>query len=372
MIRAGLFVLAMLAILPAAQAHQPSTANLRLDVEGRTIDGRLDLALADADRLLGLDADGDRLITWGEVRAREAALRELPAQSLRLVQGDAACSIRGRAIGLVRRDDAHWIALPLSADCPRAAARLELGYDLLFDVDPDHRGLVAVRFDGEHGAIARPGHALLHFESGRASAWTVFVDHFRQGLWHVARGLDHLLFLTCLLLPAVVRREHGGYVVAASPWRAFVDVAAVITAFTIAHAASLVVVALDWAQPPVRWVEAMVAATIVFAAANNVVPIASARRLPWVAFAFGLVHGAGYASVLDGLALSAGSAAAALAGFNLGVEGAQIAAASIVLPLAYLVRGSTWYRHGVLVPGSIAIAAIGALWFVQRVFNVQF
>ncbi len=372
MIRAAVALLLLLGAVFAAHAHQPSTAYLRLVAEGRAVDGRLDVSLADADRLLGLDADGNGDITWGEVRARELALRALPAQALRLSRDGRDCAIRGRPIGVLARADGTWIALPLAADCAADGATLDLDYRLLFAIDPEHRGLIHIRHGGEHSAIAEPDATAHRFESGQGSAWSLFVDHFRQGIWHIALGLDHLLFLTCLLLPAVVRRERGGFVAAPSAWRAFVDVVTIVTAFTIAHALSLVAVALDWARPPTRWVEALVAATIVFAALNNITPLARADRLPWVAFAFGLIHGAGYASILSGLSMSVGGTLAALAGFNLGVEGAQIAVASIFLPLAYLVRMHAWYRHGVVVFGSVVISAVGALWFVQRVFNVQF
>lgn len=374
MIRASaLALLGALAVASvSALAHQPSTAYLHLAVDARSIEGRLDLALADADRLLGLDADGDGWLRWGEVRAHEPALRALPARALRLALDAQPCAIRGRPVGVFERADGVWLALPLTADCAGSGEALTVDYALLFDVDPEHRALIRVELDGEHSAIATPSVRGHRFARADTSLARVFADHFRQGLWHVALGLDHLLFLTCLLLPAVVRHRDGRFVAATSAWRAFVEVATIVTAFTLAHAASLAAVALEWVRPPVRWVEAAVAATIVYAALNNVLALSSNGRLPWVAFGFGLVHGAGYASVLSGLPLSGAASAAALAGFNLGIEGAQLAVASGFLPLAYLIRNQAWYRQGVVVLGSLTIAAIGVLWFVQRAFDLQF
>jgi hypothetical protein len=90
-----------------------------------------------------------------------------------------------------------------------------------------------------------------------------------------------------------------------------------------------------------------------------------------VAFGFGLIHGFGFASVLADLQLPPDALLLALVGFNLGVEGGQLAIVALFLPLAFALRRTVFYRRGVLVGGSILIAAIAAVWLAERVFNFK-
>lgn len=90
-----------------------------------------------------------------------------------------------------------------------------------------------------------------------------------------------------------------------------------------------------------------------------------------VAFAFGLVHGFGFASVLADLGLPEEALLLALLGFNVGVELGQLAIVCVFLPVAYAVRETSIYRIWVLRGGSVAIAVLAALWFVERAFDVK-
>jgi hypothetical protein len=116
-------------------------------------------------------------------------------------------------------------------------------------------------------------------------------------------------------------------------------------------------------------VESTIAASVVLAALNNVWPLFQGRR--WaVAFCFGLVHGFGFASVLADLGLPRDALALALVGFNLGVEAGQLAIVAAFLPLAFALRRSAFYRRVVLWGGSLAIAALAAVWFAERAFGL--
>jgi hypothetical protein len=89
-----------------------------------------------------------------------------------------------------------------------------------------------------------------------------------------------------------------------------------------------------------------------------------------MAFAFGLIHGFGFASVLADLGLPQQALALALVGFNLGVEVGQLAIVAAFLPLAFRLRGTRFYRVGVLKAGSLAVALLASWWFVQRAFDL--
>ncbi len=173
-----------------------------------------------------------------------------------------------------------------------------------------------------------------------------------------------------LLLPAVLVRRDARWQPAASFRAAFVGVAKVVTAFTAAHSVTLSLAALGVVALPSRWVESAIALSVVLAALNNLRPLVGESR--WVAaFAFGLVHGFGFAGALQDLGLPSGSLALSLVGFNVGVELGQLALVAAFLPLAFSMRASSAYRRGVLAGGiGRVIAAIAMVWFVERAFDV--
>jgi hypothetical protein len=151
---------------------------------------------------------------------------------------------------------------------------------------------------------------------------------------------------------------------------AFWDVFRIVTSFTVAHSITLTLAALHVIALPTRLVESAIAASVVVAALNNVKPVVLGRR--WaVAFGFGLIHGFGFATVLAELGLPSDALLIALVGFNLGVEVGQLAIVALFLPLAYSLRRSTLYRRAVMLGGSLLIALIAAVWFVERAFGLS-
>jgi hypothetical protein len=147
------------------------------------------------------------------------------------------------------------------------------------------------------------------------------------------------------------------------------DVVRVVTAFTVAHSITLSLAALGVISLPSRLVESAIAASVVLAALNNVRPVVYRGR--WlIAFAFGLIHGFGFASVLADLGLPQDSLLLALVAFNVGVELGQLAIVAVFLPIAYALRETRLYRRVVLVGGSLLVTAIAAVWLVERAFNV--
>ena len=109
--------------------------------------------------------------------------------------------------------------------------------------------------------------------------WRAFRDYFKAGVWHILSGIDHLLFLLSLLLPAVLLRKSGRWepVHAARP--ALIGILKVVTAFTLAHSITLSLAALDVIRLPSRLTESVIAASIIVAALNNIFPVSSVPTL---------------------------------------------------------------------------------------------
>ncbi len=371
MLRLGLMLMLGLAAT-AGWAHKPSDSYLSLTVQDGRLAGSWDIALRDLDFAIGLDADGDGRITWGEVRARHADIAAYAASRLQVQADGQACTLGVGPQLVDEHTDGAYSVLPLQLVCPVAAAQaLTVGYSLFADLDPQHRGLLKLTVDGvTRTAILGPQAPVQRFELAHASRWTQLLDYGREGVWHIWIGFDHILFLLALLLPAV-----GLW--AGQHWRpverfsqAGWDVLRIVTGFTVAHSITLSLAALGLVSLPSRLVESSIAASVVLAALNNVWPLFHDRR--WmVAFAFGLLHGFGFASVLIDLGLPQGALAVALLGFNLGVEVGQLAIVTAFLPVAYLLRRSWFYQKAVLIGGSLLIALLAGLWFVERAFDLK-
>lgn len=353
-----------------AFAHKPSDAYLTLERSGASLSGRFDIALRDLDNALGLDIDGDGDITWGEVRAMHGAIGAYALERLHVTSGDQPCELRVASHAIDTHTDGAYAVLTLTGACAQAAA-LTVDYRLFFDIDPQHRGLMRFVDGGREASIvlsADSGRRVLDEDQGSAAAQ--FLAYAREGVSHIWLGYDHILFLVSLLLPAVLRRGGGRWRPAQSFGASFTDVAKVVTAFTVAHSITLSIAVLGIVALPSRWVESAIAASVVVAALNNLHPVIERGR--WIAaFAFGLIHGFGFAGALQDLGLPTGSLALALSGFNIGVEAGQLVIVAMFLPIAFAIRDTWIYRRVIFTAGSTAIAVIAAVWLVERTCDVQ-
>jgi HupE / UreJ protein len=361
-----------LALLAPAEAHKPSDSYLSITVGERDLAGQWDIALRDLDFAIGLDADGNGEITWGEVRARHGEIAAYALARLALKADGAACRIEAGAQAIDEHTDGAYTVLPLAIHCAGAPpADLSIDYRLFADLDPQHRGLLKLQALGQtRTAVLGPQAPTQTFELEAVSLWTQFVDYAREGVWHIWIGFDHVLFLLSLLLPSVLAWQAGRWQAVDRFRPAFWDVFRVVTAFTVAHSITLSLAVLGVVNLPSRLVESVIAGSIVVAALNNVRPWVIGR-LWMVAFGFGLVHGFGFATVLADLGLPRDALAIALVGFNVGVEIGQLAIVLVFLPLAYVLRRTGFYRRALMTGGSLLIVALAGVWLVERAFDMK-
>jgi len=352
------------------QAHKASDSYLMLDVQGAQVSGQWDIALRDIDFALGLDADGDGAITWGELRGRHAEINSWALNALTLERG-GECSLRVSQNQVDEHTDGAYSVLRLAGDCPASSGELTLGYRLLFDVDALHRSLVRMTLDGKvQSAVMSPQAPKQTFTAATVSGWSQLVQFFVQGVWHIWIGFDHILFLLALLLPLVLVREQGHWRPVKRFSHALREVLWVVTAFTVAHSVTLSLAALGLVELPSRLVESAIAVSVVVAALNNLVPLFN-HRLWVVAFGFGLIHGFGFASVLADLGLPQGALVRSLVGFNVGVEAGQLAIVAVFLPLAYALRRTAFYQRGVLLCGSVLTLVLALVWLAERALDIK-
>jgi hypothetical protein len=351
-------------------AHKASDSYLVLDVRGQQVAGQWDIALRDIDFAIGLDADGNGEITWGELRARHTEVAAWALSALTLERG-GVCPLQVTQHQVDEHTDGTYAVLKLAGTCPSAEGELGVNYRLLFDEDALHRGLLRVDLDGvTHSAIMAPDAALQRFSAEKPSLLAQFGQFFVQGVWHIWIGFDHILFLLSLLLPVVLVREAGRWRGVGRFGEALREVLWVVTSFTVAHSITLSLAALGLVSLPSRLVESAIAFSVVLAALNNLKPVVNQRR--WlIAFVFGLIHGFGFASVLAELGLPADTLVLSLVGFNVGVEAGQLAIVAVFLPVAFWLRNTGLYRQGVFVGGSLLTLLIALVWLAERALDLK-
>jgi len=343
----------LIALTATAWAHKPSDAHLALAADGTRVTGRLDVAVRDLDGALQID-DGDGRITWAELQAASPRITNYVRSRLAI----DGCPLELGSAQLVNLSDGAYWAQPIEARCARAPRALVVTYNLLFDLDAQHRGLIHV---AGQTLIVRDG-SPVRVELGAATSVGSFV---REGIWHIFSGIDHILFLLCLVLPAVFQTKQARWRAATSMRDVAVEVLETVTAFTLAHSITLVISAVGLVSLPSRFVETAIALSVVAAALNNLLRTVDAR---WaVAFSLGLLHGFGFSSVLVDLGLPSRELIGALLGFNVGVELGQAAIVLVAIPLLYAIRRTIAYQ-ALLWGGSGAVVCVAAIWSYQRCF----
>jgi HupE / UreJ protein len=376
-----LLILAGVFAASITHAHKASDSYLALQVDGEKISGQWDIALRDLDIVLDLDRNADAVIDWGEVRTRHAEIANYALSRLALKyagSNGAACTLSVTDQLIDTHTDGAYAVMKLVGACPRAAATLSVSYNLLFDVDAQHRGLLKLSSNIADkdvapfvvSAVFPAENATQSFALVAPSTLSQFATFVADGVKHIAVGIDHILFLVALLLPAVLIRGNGTWIPVADLRTAFWSVFKIVTAFTVAHSITLSLAVLEVVQLPSRFVESAIAASVLLTALDNLRPFLPSKR--WtVAFAFGLLHGFGFASVLLDLKLPASTLILSLFGFNIGVELGQLVLVAILVPLAYVSRASWGYSRIVLGAGSAVIAAISLGWLLERSLNMQ-
>lgn len=241
--------------------------------------------------------------------------------------------------------------LTLQFDCSQPVKRLRVSDSLPSALGPTHHVIAMLTWDGGSASHAfSAAQPTLEAELQRDAAPNGAGSFFLLGVEHIATGYDHLLFVLALVLCG------GG----------LLPLLKIVTAFTLAHSVTLGAAAFDLVTLPSALVEAVIALSIAYVAFENLYPRIAISRRWTVSFAFGLVHGFGFSSVLKEIGLPKGSELLALLNFNLGVEAGQIAAVAIVVPVLVWVKRQVWGVHAIQWT-SAAVLVTGLVLFVERV-----
>jgi hypothetical protein len=347
-----------------AEAHEPSRAYLTLAVEHDRVEGRLDVAIRDLEDAIGIDTNGDRVITWSEIESGRGAMLAYVRSRVRLTRDGGPCDLAFRGGSLDRHAETPFAVMEIAGSCSGAASRagVTVDYGLLFGIDATHRALLRLSVDGRTTeAVLSNREPTLELTFAELTISNSLRRFIVEGIFHIWAGYDHLVFLGLLIFPAVLRKERGSDDrVSAVALR----IAKIVTAFTVAHSLTLGLAVYGIVNLPARPVEAVIAASIVLAGLANLVSKTSGIGIA-LAFGFGRVHGLGVANALAGL--SEGGSLVSLAGFNLGVELGQLVVVAALLPLLLVLRRAERWRRPALAASSLAFTTVGLVWLMERI-----
>jgi hypothetical protein len=360
-VRLRRLALATIGVLCAvtASAHPApfSYLDLRLNTGGVT--GTLVVHDLDAAHDLGITA-ADTLLDPAVAARHRDALVALLSPRIRIEFDGRAVAISWGAIDVVPERQSVRLAFTI-ADAPPGHTAI---HAYLFPYDPIHQTFINLYEDDELTlqAILDASRQRVEYYSGTTQGRLAVVRTFvLSGIEHIMIGPDHILFLIGLLLL-------GG---------TLPKLAVIVTAFTIGHSITLSLAALDVVSPPAFFIEPLIALTIVVVGADNLLVLkaspdqhqAAADIRAWLAAAFGLIHGFGFAYVLKEFGLPQAALGWSLFAFNLGVEIGQLLIVVVVAgALILLHRRSVAAARLIATAGSTAVIAAGVYWFIERVF----
>ena len=251
------------------------------------------------------------------------------------------------------RPDADGVLIDLSFRCVADADALSYRNRLFHDFDASAvQNVLVLAGDDIDQAVLTRNRNTLSLTGELPGFWTVLARYVAVGVEHIFRGYDHIAFLLAMILWAT----------------RLVPVVTIATAFTAAHSITLTAAVLGFATIPSSLLEPLIALTVIWAATENFFSRKIGRR--WrLAFALGLIHGFGFAGALSEFGLPAHALAAALGGFNLGVEIGQVAIVTMAMPLLFGLDRLTGGARSPWIVWTAAggIGAVGIYWFFERV-----
>src|SRR5262245_6802285 len=347
-------------------AHPVPFSYLDVRLQGTTIEGSLVAHIFDVAHELNIDPP-ERLLDPVVASQQARAIADLIGRRLTITADGRSVALQWRDAEVVA--DRQSIRLPFSGRLDSAPGVLAVEA-LLFPYDPNHQTCLNVydlsrrstaEVDGAKAegqaltqAILDRGRTRFEYYAGTTQGAFAVVRRFvPAGVHHILIGPDHLLFLVGLLLLGGSIRQ----------------LAMIVTGFTIAHSITLSLAALNIVTPPARIIEPAIALSIVYVGADNLLIRGGRDVRAWIAFAFGFIHGFGFANVLREMDLPARALGWSLFSFNVGVEiGQLLVVVAVASAFTALRSRSEAAGRQLAVVGSIIVMVAGAFWFVQRVF----
>lgn len=361
----------MMFIAPSAQSHELQPAIANLIVSNDMVTGEIELSLEPI--IAGIDLRSVENTDDAPEASQYDALRKMAPAELRIMFDEAWPNLKSKfrllagttalniEIDALIIPPVGNIELTRMAKLSFTAALPQDGTDITFGWAASLGNLIVrqnqpdgeisyadfLSAGGKSAPMPRDGAAFIGgFEN--------FVNYIKIGFEHIIpKGLDHILFVLGLFFFSLKMRP----------------LLMQVTAFTLAHTVTLAMATTGVVSVPASIVEPLIALSIAFVALENIKGGDITIRRTAIVFAFGLLHGLGFASVLGDVGLEPSKFISSLIAFNIGVELGQLSVIAVAFMTLGIVFGKkSWYRSRIAIPGSIIIAVVGIYWTIERVF----
>ncbi len=352
-------------------AHQLSTSYIHWQLNSQgLVTGEWQIRLYDLEQAIGIDANGDGILRWQELIQKTDEVTVYLTHHLELRRQQTRCdlNLNKAAENHGWKIDSHfnesYLVIAMQAQC-EAYGNLQISYNAFFNENTAHKALIHLNaYQTNQTRVFSDTQRDIDWHIESVNSWDSVIEFLYQGIWHIAIGWDHILFLICLMLTAVLVRRDSYWEAEQDPKKIIMNAVKVVTAFTLAHSITLSLTALGFISLTSRWVEVSIAATLLLVALNGIFPVV--LRMAWLTFAFGLLHGMGFAGALTELGLPTQNKLLALLGFNLGVEIGQLIILSLIMPLLCWLRHYAWYARYCVPFFNSVIVMLALYWLVER------
>jgi len=356
------YLFLFLIVLTSLHAHQSRENYISLSHDDQRVLLQCDIETDNFSKVLSIDDNSNGIVSWRELRANEKKICGYLLEHIWLTQGSKKLRFSLSDYEVYRRDDQSYLRLKLVSEAYDKTLNTFLHYDLFFDMDKMQRVFVSRKnIQKEAPQLLSPHQRQIAIIGGQEGMSHHFTSFFMEGLWHIWGGYDHLLFLLMLLLPSLIEKQKEHYRRCSSIRHVFYDILTIITLFSLAHSLTLSLSFFDIATVKPKIIEVLIIVSIMVTAVINITGVVIQRRNAMV-FAFGLLHGFGFANALNEMALTPTNMALTLLGFNLGVETGQIIVVATVLPGMYLLAGYKHYHPWVIDLLSSLTLVVSSYW----------
>lgn len=330
-------------------SHPLSVSYAELRINDHNLQATYRVPMDDMDLLLGLDSDLDDVVSPSEISVASERINSYIQEHVTIGLNETITSHTLISMGTwMDSDDFPYLELVVEYPGLQIVRFAKIQLRFLSDLYPDHRTLASLISGETSNQFVFQHSNIWEWEQDNLSVFNSVIEFIVFGLEHIVTGYDHLMFLFGLLIVS----------------RGLKNLVIIVTAFTVAHSITLALATLGLIQPLGWIVESAIALSIVYVGVENLLVDEVKHR--WrLTFAFGLIHGFGFAGLLGGMNLERAGLLLSLFSFNLGVEIGQIAIVALAWPLLNRIA-MTKYRKTIVNIVSGLISVFGLVWFFQR------
>ncbi len=375
--------LAWLGNIPLLLAHQTPSTVVLLDFSPKQVTVELQLPIGELELAFGqnLSKNPEQIIPRMGPQIKEYLLAHIHP----MVAKDQPWKVEVKDMALQKSEQTYSgpfqeIIVHLLLTPPQGASTRNFifDYDVIMHQLVTHSALVLLRSDWEAGKTHSEPTEIgvirvdtkttliypLAINLAEGSFWNGFKGMFALGQDHIKEGIDHLMFLLVLLLPIPLSFSKKKWETPRSIRESLLQIVKIVSAFTLGHSLTLLIGAMDWVVLPSKWIEILIAFSILVSAIHAIRPIFAGKEM-FVSLGFGLIHGLAFANTLIDFNLDSQSIIISVLGFNLGIEVMQLWIILMVIPcLIFLSRTAYYSFFRVMAAIFAGIAALA--WMMER------